>query len=147
MFPEMRRALTKLEYGADRIARAAGAPALVGPDDGKSYRFPDEDILQVIAVKAVRIVSGLNATFRLIENGFAVEAAVVLRTVDDFIDEITFLIKGIRVVHPPAPIKTSSNTSLRKRWSPPKQCSRIDHVPIVSSERTFRRVKRATSTP
>ncbi len=94
MFPEMRRALTKLEYGADRIARAAGAPALVGPDDGKSYRFPDEDILQVIAVKAVRIVSGLNATFRLIENGFAVEAAVVLRTVDDFIDEITFLIEG-----------------------------------------------------
>ena len=94
MYTETRRALTKLQYGADRIAHAAGRPSLFGPTGLQWYRFPDETILQVAAVKAVRIVSGLNATFRLAEQGYSVEAAVVLRTVDDFVDEITFLLEG-----------------------------------------------------
>lgn len=94
MFTSNRKAIAKAEYGAGEIARAAGRPTLKGSGKYHWYRFPDDDVLQIIAVKAVRVVSGLNATFRLLEHGFAVEAAVLLRTVDDSIDEITFLIEG-----------------------------------------------------
>jgi hypothetical protein len=94
MFPETRRALSKLEYAAGEIARSAGRPELYGPVDRQWYRYPDEGLLPIIAVKAARVVSGLNAAFRLLEHGFSVEAAVIFRTVDDFIDEITFLVEG-----------------------------------------------------
>ena len=96
MFTETRRALTKLEYAAARIAKAAGTPTLFGDAERQWYRFTAQDNLQVIAVKGVRVVSALNATFRLLEFGFSVESAVVLRTVDDFVDEITLLLEGLQ---------------------------------------------------
>jgi hypothetical protein len=94
MFTTSRKALTKLEYAAGEITAAAGRPTLQGSGKDRWFRFADNDVLQIIAVKSVRVVSGLNACFRLLEHGFAVEAAVVLRTVDDFVDEITFLLEG-----------------------------------------------------
>src|SRR5207248_7419605 len=93
LLTETRRALSKLEYGASEIARAAGKPELYGPTDRAWYRFPDEGLIQLIAVKAVRVVSGLNAAIRLLEHAHTVEVAVLLRTIDDFVDEITFLIE------------------------------------------------------
>lgn len=88
------RALAHLEDAAVLIGRVAGEPVLVGDPGCQWYRYPDEELTQVIAVKAARAVSGLNATFSLIVLGFSVEAAVLLRTVDDFLDEIAFLIEG-----------------------------------------------------
>jgi hypothetical protein len=94
LLTETRRALSRLEYAANVIARAAGYPELHGEAERQWYRFTDEDLIQIIAVKAVRLVSGLNAAFRLLEHAHTVEMGVILRTVDDFTDEITFLIEG-----------------------------------------------------
>lgn len=88
------RALAYLEDASVLIGRIAGEPVLVGAPGSQWYRYPDEELTQIIAVKAARAVSGLNAAFSLIVLGFSVEAAVILRTVDDFLDEIAFLLEG-----------------------------------------------------
>lgn len=48
----------------------------------------------VVLTRLVRIVSGLRAIKLLGESGFLQEMGVLLRTVDDFCDEVTFLIEG-----------------------------------------------------
>ncbi len=100
LLTETRRALGKLEHAAQEITRAAGRPVLYGESERQWYRFPDTDILQVIAVKAARVVSGLNACVRLLHEGHTVEVAVLLRTVDDFVDETTFLLEAFQSQEP-----------------------------------------------
>jgi hypothetical protein len=88
------RALAHLEHAAIVIGRVAGEPELTGPPGQQWYRYPTEELAQIIAVKSARAVSALHATFVLIQAGFSVEISVLLRTVDDFLDEIGFLLEG-----------------------------------------------------
>jgi hypothetical protein len=91
---KIRLALDSLESAAHLIVRDAGLPTLRGKPSLEWYQFPDSNVPQVAAVKAVRIVSGLNAVLTLHEQGFSVECSVLFRTIDDFIAEIAFLIDG-----------------------------------------------------
>jgi len=44
-----------------------------------------------MVLKAVRVVSGLNAATVLLEAGYVVEIGVLFRTIDDYVDEILFI--------------------------------------------------------
>ncbi|MGA2384692.1 MAG: hypothetical protein ABSG61_14790 [Gemmatimonadales bacterium] len=94
LLTDTHRALTRLADAAQVIGKAAGEPQLYGPPERQWWRYPEEAPLQVIAVKTARVVSGLNACIHLIHAGHFVETAVLLRTVDDFLDEITFLLEA-----------------------------------------------------
>lgn len=94
LLTQTRKALARLGEAAQVIGHAAGDPQLYGPEGRRWWRYPEEGPLQVIAVKAARAVSGLNACIHIMHAGHFSEAAVLLRTVDDFLDEITFLIEA-----------------------------------------------------
>jgi len=69
-------------------------PEVKGAKGVHWYQFPSQGPLELIVVKAARAVSGLNAIPVLIDAGYTQEAAVLMRTVDDFLDEITFVWEG-----------------------------------------------------
>lgn len=58
-------------------------------------RFEYEKIERehVIITRLVRIISGLNAALILIKDGFIQELAVIIRTIDDFENEVYFLLE------------------------------------------------------
>jgi hypothetical protein len=60
----------------------------------RRLRFVQEDWVQLVVVKAARVISGLNALRVLLDAGYILEAGVIIRTIDDFLDEITFLVEG-----------------------------------------------------
>lgn len=92
---DTRKALAKLSEAVHVLLAQTKPPTLKGPKDHQWFKFPQETVYELILVKAVRVVSGLNAMTTLLYDGYTVEAAVVLRTIDDFIDEITYLIESI----------------------------------------------------
>lgn len=96
MLPKTTRAVDSLESAVDIFVDRGPTPKLHGPNDREWYQYGENDQTwtTVAVLKAVRIVSGLRATKRLGESGYTHEMGVLLRTVDDFIDEIGFLIEG-----------------------------------------------------
>lgn len=86
------RAIDGLDRVVAEVNRRLPQPAL--KDDWFQYKKQDQDARVVALTRMVRIVSGLRAVKLLGERGYLEEMGVVLRTVDDFCDEITFLIEG-----------------------------------------------------
>lgn len=74
------------------MVRSIPYPELV--DGWFQYGQEHQSVRVATVLKAVRIASALNAAARLGEHGYTHEMAVLLRTVDDFIDEISFLLAG-----------------------------------------------------
>lgn len=84
-------AVKVLEAALERFATKIGAPMFIPEKEKERFRYPtpSSTILQVL--KAIRVVSALNAMVLLLRHGFVQEIGVLLRTVDDFLGEITFL--------------------------------------------------------
>ena len=93
---ETRRALDALASLYSEFVALVPHPRFIGEPGRQWWRFPNDRPAELILVKLARIVSGLNAIAVLLENYYTVEANVVLRTVDDFVDEVTFLLEGLQ---------------------------------------------------
>ncbi len=92
LMPDTHRAIELLDSVIAQINSRLPQPEL--RDDWYQYPKDAQDACVVVVTRMVRIVSGLRAVKLLGEDGYLQEMGVVLRTVDDFCDEITFLVEG-----------------------------------------------------
>ena len=58
------------------------------------FRFSESSVYHVAFLKAVRMVSGLNACLCMLKDGYYQEIMVVLRTIDDFFSDILFILEN-----------------------------------------------------
>jgi hypothetical protein len=77
-----------------RLVAHTGYPESREVVGGFEYRFAEETAAVAEIAKTVRVISGLNACLLLADHGFVAEAATLLRTVTDFVNEILFLAEG-----------------------------------------------------
>src|ERR1700691_2213026 len=64
------------------------------------WDFEEHSAKTVMIGKAVRIISGLRGAIILADLGYVTECSTILRTIDDFILEIEFLVDGSRSGNP-----------------------------------------------
>lgn len=69
-------------------------PVFIDVSGQKQYRYELHTVFHVAFLKGVRVVSGLNACLFLLEGGFVQETMVIVRTLDDFIHEINFILEN-----------------------------------------------------
>jgi hypothetical protein len=84
-------ALRDLGSAVQSLLRSLGPPTLQWHDQYPYWRFAARDQWPIIAVKAARVVSGLHAMRVLALAGYTQEAAVINRTVDDFLLDVAAL--------------------------------------------------------
>ena len=58
------------------------------------FRYSETSVYHVALLKAVRMVSSLNACLCMFEDGYYQEIMVVLRTIDDFFSDILFILEN-----------------------------------------------------
>jgi len=98
-----RHALDSLGECVDALCRLVPTPEFQGESERQWWRFPNEGPLELAIVKLARVTSGLNAIAVLLEKCYTVEAMALLRTVDDFVDEVTFVLEAVNRDSPTNP--------------------------------------------
>jgi len=89
-------ALTQMDEWLSELAALLPCPVRNPlPEGDFNWRFPEESTSVLLVAKAVRICSALGAAWELAKKGFATEAASLLRLVNDFSSEITFMAESI----------------------------------------------------
>jgi len=83
--------MAKLEIAASSLTEQFGAPNLLMENRRARYRYNKTSPELLRTIKAVRVVSALNACAALLAERMVVEAGVVLRTIDDFLTEMNFV--------------------------------------------------------
>jgi len=79
-----------LEPAVQRMLAHFGRPQWVN----ERFEYPMREAALVQLLKAIRVVSALNAVVAILKIGYTIEAATLLRTVDDFLGEISFLMEA-----------------------------------------------------
>jgi len=69
-------------------------PEFVSVSGQQQFRYSENTVYHVAFLKAIRMVSGLNASLTLLSCGYYQEIMVVLRTVDDFSSDILFILEN-----------------------------------------------------
>lgn len=69
-------------------------PVFVDVSGQKQFRYEKHTGYHVAFLKGVRVVSGLNACFLLLTGGFVQEAMVLVRTLDDYLHEMLFILEN-----------------------------------------------------
>jgi hypothetical protein len=69
-------------------------PVFVDVFGQMQFRYEKHTVFHVAFLKGVRVVSGLNACFLLLSGGFVQEALVLVRTLDDFLNEMLFILEN-----------------------------------------------------
>jgi len=88
-------AIKVLENAVNKMQVKIGKPLYL-PEEGKPrYRYGEKSAVIIQLLKAVRIVSGLNASMVLLEKGFIQEIGVLIRAIKEFMTDIEFLQEGI----------------------------------------------------
>lgn len=83
--------ISTLEKAANRFATALGKPIAL-PEAGKErFRYMNPDSRHIQALKAVRVVSTLNACSILLKYGLTQEMGVLFRTLHEFLTDIEFI--------------------------------------------------------
>lgn len=95
-------ALEDIELAVHSLSNLVGKPRLQGEKGREWWQYEEQSIDAAVLCKAVRIASGLNAAHALLNAGFVAESGVLFRTVDDFVDEITFLTEAAEASEPSA---------------------------------------------
>jgi hypothetical protein len=90
-FPATRHIVGLLDSWLARLAVTLGEPVRIGQVPNHHYEFSSQSVQVVEIAKAVRIASALNACLYLADAGFVTEVATPLRSVEDFVQELTFL--------------------------------------------------------
>jgi len=60
----------------------------------RQHRYEKHTVYHVAFLKGVRVVSGLNACIFLMNGGFVQEAMLIVRTLDDFLHEMLFILEN-----------------------------------------------------
>ena len=79
-------------------------PVFVDDPVSPKFRFKQNTEIEAVLLKAVRIVSALHASITLLKEGCVQEIGVLFRTIDDFFQDVVFLLEGYRN-HPRTPQK------------------------------------------
>src|SRR5438445_7999092 len=87
----IKEAIRELEAALSRLVVKVGPPIYIVEADKPRFRYATPDPIKLMVLKAVRVVSGLNAATVLLEAGYVVEMGVLFRTIDDYVDEILFI--------------------------------------------------------
>jgi hypothetical protein len=69
-------------------------PVFIDVSGQKQFRYEKHTVYHVAFLKGVRVVSGLNACLFLLTGGFVQEAMVLMRTIDDFLNEMLFILEN-----------------------------------------------------
>lgn len=85
----------RLTAAIQSIGNALPKPVITDISGQKQYRYDQHTLYHVAFLKGVRIASGLNACMCLIRGGFAQEVMAIVRTLDDFNDEMTFILENV----------------------------------------------------
>lgn len=133
-----------LEKAADRFATALGKP-LILPEKGKErVRYADPDSRHFQVLKAVRVVSGLRASMILLETGHTQEIGVLLRTIQEFLEDITYVQEAHETGQPTAGQKDIINHFFESDLKTTKEMlegqpklKRVGHKEKVSSQSRF----------
>ncbi len=138
-FPVTRRTLNLVEDWFLPIVQPFLPPKktrMKGGGTGNFYwDFEEHSAKTAMIAKAVRIISGLRGAMILADRGYVTECSTILRTIDDFILEIEFLVDGFGSKTPSkafeefieqyfAAMPTSSDEHAqqsKKRWVPRDQ--------------------------
>lgn len=92
-FPEpYAQAVDILERAVRRFTIKMRPPLFLPEESRPRYRYPDPSPELLRSLKAVRVVSALNAAAPLLAEGFVIEVCVLLRTIDDFLTEMNFAV-------------------------------------------------------
>lgn len=105
------RALATLELALDELTAAFAEPMPMPVGDDFVWKLGEETADGMIVLKAVRIVSGINACLVLLDSGYTQEGGVLIRTIDEFVGDLAFLIEGIET----------------EQWPTERQREHIDH--------------------
>ena len=84
-------ALSRYADVVHRIEARFQKPELVKVNGVPQWRYPTFKLEQMCLLRAVRILSAFSAIRELLRTGFVQEIAVLLRTIDEFQEDIVFL--------------------------------------------------------
>ncbi len=87
----LKSAIELLENSIDSFHAKLGSPYFIFEKGKKRFEYTLPTSLHFQFLKAVRVVSGLNAIMYLLEEGYGQEIGVLARTVFDFLDEIKYI--------------------------------------------------------
>lgn len=80
-----------LEKATHRFVTTFGKPLALPETDKERFRYANPDSRHFQVLKAVRIVSGLRACMALLRVGHTQEIGVLLRTIQDFTEDIQYV--------------------------------------------------------
>jgi len=84
-------AVSLLENAMPIFHAKLGQPHFINEEGRERFEYTEHTSLHFQFLKAVRIISGLNAIMCLLEKGYTQEIGVLTRTIYDFIDEIEYV--------------------------------------------------------
>ena len=99
---QIRAVVEELEGAVRAFETKIGHPLYITEGKGGRFKYPTPSPSVLIVLKAARVVSGLNALIELLRIGHTVEMGVIIRTLDDFLDEILFVNEAVRTGNPTA---------------------------------------------
>lgn len=89
------RAIAVSEGALERLTVRIGLPLWIPEGNRPRFEYANRTPEVVTVLKAVRVVSGLNAALVLLRAGYTTETGVLFRTIDDFIDDIGYVLEGV----------------------------------------------------
>lgn len=95
--------MKRLEEIFYRLEKAIESPVFINDIKQSRFRYKSTGVEPAIILRAARIISGLNSMLCLHKGGFVQEMGVITRTIDEFSDDIIFLLEG----YPDAPLTKS----------------------------------------
>lgn len=96
----VRESVRLLEDAIARFECKIGRPLSLEETGKRRLRYPRRDSLTFQVLRAVRVVSGLNAAICLLRNGYVQEVGVVLRSAYQFLHDIDFVTEAHRAGNP-----------------------------------------------
>jgi hypothetical protein len=97
---QVRVIIAEMEAAIRAFETVIGKPMYIADGTSGRFKYPKPSPQVLIVLKTVRVVSGLNALTSLLQFGQTVEMAVIIRTVDDFLDEIMFVEEVVQTGKP-----------------------------------------------
>ncbi len=88
----LQESVSTLEKVVQLVAGTLDEPVLRQINSDRGFRFAAPDIRHFCILKAVRVVSALNASIMLARGGYTQEIAVLMRTVSEFATHIDFVL-------------------------------------------------------